>query len=360
MATEFCILTPKGRGAIAAIEVGGSGSGELLQTCFRSASGKLLSSFHHNSIVYGNWIVDGVAGEDLVICPLADDRFEIHCHGGNAAIQAIIKSLVKKGGVPTDSPICRDKKCDIDLALAHAPTRRTALVLLAQKELHRDLKVKLTQYIADQDAEPAIELLESLLQHAKFGLHLTVPWSVVFCGRPNVGKSSLINAIVGFERTIVSPTPGTTRDAISHVTSIDGWPIQLTDTAGFRDSGDKIELAGIEIAKSRVADADLVIAILDSSDPSDDDDQFIKALKPDLIVCNKIDVAVREVKGEIPISAIKGDGIPVLLQKISNALICEVPDTNQAVPVSQNQLTHYRTVLSAIKSIDFDLAASLI
>lgn len=361
MPIEFCILTPKGRGAIAAIEVGGPNSGDLLQSCFRSASGKPLASFKSNSIVYGNWLADGEAGEDLVICPLAEDRFEIHCHGGNAAIQAIVKTLVEKGAVATDPTSRRDKKCEIDLALANAPTRQTALILLAQKEAHREFKAKLAKLIAGKDSKAVIELLESSLKHSQFGLHLTEPWSVVLCGRPNVGKSSLINAIVGFERTIVSPTPGTTRDAISHVTSIDGWPIKLTDTAGFRTSSDKIEMAGIEIAKSRVADADLVIAILDSSQPSTDDDQFIDDLRPELIVCNKIDVAVRAIAGgEIPVSTISGDGVPELMKSISATLVRDVPIKNQAVPVSQNQLARYHVILDTIKAGDFDLAASLI
>ena len=74
------------------------------------------------------------------------------------------------------------------------------------------------------------------------------PWRVVVFGAPNVGKSSLINALAGYERAIVSPTPGTTRDVVTVTTAIDGWPVQLSDTAGFRETQDELESAGIELA----------------------------------------------------------------------------------------------------------------
>lgn len=360
MPTEFCILTPKGRGAIAAIEVRGIAAGELLQSCFRSVSGKPLASFKHNSIVYGNWIVDGLAGEDLVICPLTEDRFEIHCHGGNAAVQAIVESLFEKGAVAIASASRRDEICEIDQALSNAPTRRTALRLLAQKKAHRNFNSKLAEFIAAKDSKAAIELLESSLKYSNFGMHLTEPWLVVLCGKPNVGKSSLINAIVGFERTIVHPTPGTTRDAISHVTSIDGWPIKLTDTAGIRSSDDEIEMAGIEIARSRIANADLVVAVLDSSDPNVDDQQLVADLQPDLVVCNKIDVLGNENADGIPVSALSGKGIPELMQMMVATLVSGFPVNSQAVPVSQNQQEMFRKLLNALKNNDLQTASSLI
>lgn len=363
MATKFCVLTSKGRGAIATVEVFGLGSTELLQSCFRSASRKPLASFNHNSIVYGNWLVDGVPGEDLVICPMADEHFEIHCHGGTAAVQAIVQTLSQQGATPSDTLENRNNACELDDAISKAPTRRTALILLQQKKLHRELKTKLSNCIEELDSQTAIKLLESAMEYSEFGLHLTEPWSVVLCGRPNVGKSSLINAIVGFERTIVSPTPGTTRDAISLVTSIDGWPTRLTDTAGFRDSADQIEMAGIKIAKSRIANADVVVAVLDSSQPAKDDLHFINQLKPQIVVYNKIDIGNPEEHLElahVPVSATSSNGVPELMQEISSTLVPAIAPQQQVVPISQKQISRFQDALIALRQNDFATAKSIV
>ena len=84
-------------------------------------------------------------------------------------------------------------------------------------------------------------------------------------GAPNVGKSSLINALAGYERAIVSPTPGTTRDVVTVTTAIDGWPVQLSDTAGFRETQDELESAGIELATTTLSRAELAIFVHDAA-----------------------------------------------------------------------------------------------
>src|SRR4029453_3197945 len=88
--------------------------------------------------------------------------------------------------------------------------------------------------ITREDWSDAVELLGAVLEFAELGQHLTAPWRVVLAGPPNVGKSSLINALAGYQRTIVSHVPGTTRDVVTTTTAIDGWPVELADTAGLR------------------------------------------------------------------------------------------------------------------------------
>ncbi len=96
-------------------------------------------------------------------------------------------------------------------------------------------------------------------------------------GRPNVGKSRLLNALAGYERAIVDPTPGTTRDVVTVRTALDGWPVELADTAGLRDSDDAIESAGIALARARQADADLTLLVLDRSEPLTETDLALRA-----------------------------------------------------------------------------------
>ena len=117
-------------------------------------------------------------------------------------------------------------------------------------------------------AESSIEML----QFRDLGLHLTTPWRVVLAGAPNVGKSSLMNAIAGYQRAIVSPTPGTTRDVVTVTTAIDGWPVQLADTAGLRETQDELESAGVALADAAIGEADLVIVVSDASADSDVDE----------------------------------------------------------------------------------------
>src|SRR6185503_7750192 len=106
-----------------------------------------------------------------------------------------------------------------------------------------------------------------LLALAEVGLHLTTPWRVVFAGPPNVGKSSLVNALLGYPRAIVYDQPGTTRDVLTASTAFDGWPFELRDTAGLRDgiSLDSVEVEGVARARAQIATADLVVFVHDRS-----------------------------------------------------------------------------------------------
>ena len=114
---------------------------------------------------------------------------------------------------------------------------------------------------ASGDWQTASATIDALLAHRGVGEHLTTPWRVVLAGPPNVGKSSLKNALVGYQRAIVCDLPGTTRDVVATTTAIDGWPIQLADTAGLRDAADELEAAGVARAARALAAADLVVLV---------------------------------------------------------------------------------------------------
>ena len=143
---------------------------------------------------------------------------------------------------------------------------RTAEILLDQ--LHGALRDEIAgiAILAEQDAAVACARLDALIELSAVGLHLLSGWKVVIAGRPNVGKSRLLNALCGFSRVIVDATPGTTRDVIAFRTALGGWPVDLTDTAGLRATDHAIELLGIERAKRELADADLVLLVLDQSE----------------------------------------------------------------------------------------------
>jgi tRNA modification GTPase len=188
-------------------------------------------------------------------------------------------------------------------------------------------------------------------------MHLTTPWRVVLVGAPNVGKSSLINALAGYDRAIVSPVPGTTRDVVTVTTAIDGWPVQLADTAGMRATVDELESAGVELAQAALASADLAIFVHDATTPSVDrqpsDSCGVVRVIP---VRNKIDLLEGEssradtsTQDELDVSALTGEGIDVLVAAIGQSLVPNPPASGVAVPFMRGQIESLVIARNAIK-----------
>ena len=364
--TEVIELTPRGRGALAVALVAGAGAVEVVGACFQAAGGRVLALEPTDRIVLGRW--GGADGEELIVCRRAADRVEIHCHGGQAAVGAVVEQLTARG--------CRNtswqewsRRSDEDplraaarVALADAPTRRTAAVLLDQHQgaLSTAIRQALDATLDDRWPEAA-STLDALLRCGDLGLHLTEPWRVVLAGRPNVGKSSLINAVAGHERAIVCDLPGTTRDVVTTTTAIDGWPIHLADTAGQRDARDELEAAGIARADAALAEADLVILVFDATEPDDvvapryDFESRLPASAGVLRVLNKIDllsVPPAESFHDALTSAVTGQGIDRLVAAIGRTLVPVVPEAGAAVPFARDQVDALALARAAVERRD--------
>jgi tRNA modification GTPase len=309
-----------------------------------------LDAVSSDRLVIGHF--GGDTGEEVVVRRWTDDAVELHCHGGSAAV-AMIEALLVAAG-------CRriEWRDWIDAAqldpfaiaalksLADAPTQRTAAILLDQYHgaIHRAM-AEIRQEIDRGQTETARQQIDALLDRAALGRHLVQPWRVVLAGQVNVGKSSLVNALVGFHRSIVHPMPGATRDAVAVATAIEGWPVELCDTAGLRDGCEnqsihEIEWAGIERTRERLAQADLVILIFDHSAPWSAEDQALLDRWPEaLLVHNKCDLPRTSDRPiGIPTSAIDGHGIDVLLKSIAQRLVPNPPPDGAAVPFATEQI----------------------
>jgi tRNA modification GTPase len=355
-------LTPVGRGAIASLRVVGPRAVSVVDELLHLLPKRLIADVPCNAICYGRWQSVG-AGEEVVVCRRETSCVEIHCHGGAAAVAAIVESLCAGGCRELDwqqhlvATSSDPLAAAAEIAMTQAPTERAAVILWEQRNgaLRRAIETIRTLLAAGNLAE-ANERVERLLALAPVGLHLSKPWRVVLAGRPNVGKSSLINALVGFERAIVHATPGTTRDLVAADCAIDGWPVQMTDTAGLRDDAETLEAAGVELAKARLAQADLSVLVFDASSPSTADNAQLATEWPAALhVFNKCDLladdaAVRDSFEGIRTSAIRGDGSDELARAIVARLIPTVPAPGEGVPFLPEQVCALQEAVELLRA----------
>lgn len=260
------------------------------------------------------------------MCRLHDHAAEIHCHGGDACVQRILSDL-RNAGFAKAHIAARP----LDQALTLAPTLRTAQLLLRQRRLWADAGMWLRTASSTNEVR---EFAAAVLEWTEFGLHLTEPWQVVILGPPNAGKSTLINTILGYERSIVFNEPGTTRDVVSARTVIDGWPILVSDTAGLRTTADEIEAEGVAFAANTAAEADLCLIVDDLTDRAEL--ACVPPVSRKLRVGTKIDLAQPNGVHDVCVSALTGEGMEQLLSDIGQSLVPDEPPSEQCVPVSQS------------------------
>jgi tRNA modification GTPase len=361
------LLTPIGRGAIATIRVSLLGASRPVADVwpFRAANGRPLSAQSVGRIVFGYW--GSEPSEEIVLCALDDATLEIHCHGGDAASRRILRDLAAAGCrvvawpeflQQTESPL----RAEIMGELCRATTLPTAAILWEQANGLFELTVGALVAEAPGNLPAAAARIREWLAWADFGLHLTRPWRVVLAGRPNVGKSSLINAILGYTRCVVFDQPGTTRDVVSAQTAIDGWPIEVSDTAGLRASADPLESAGIERARQTLETADLAVVLIDVSQPASAADRAILAEhRPAIVVAHKCDLVAYEGNDRwqtdetdqwLRVSAKTGVGVEALVAAISLQLIPRVPPPDSLIPLTERHVALLNTALAAAERAD--------
>jgi tRNA modification GTPase len=365
--TQVVLLTPEGRGAVATVLVNGPRASAVVELLFESASGRSVMTEPTGRILFGRW---RTSGEELVVCRRGIDRVEIHSHGGHAAPAAIVRSLVQHGCSSLSwQDWLRASETDpiVDsawLALAQATTGRTAAILLDQLQgtLRKAIN-EFGQFLGQGSLAAAQSLVAALLEQSNIGLHLIEPWKVVLAGRPNVGKSSLINALVGYQRAIVFDTPGTTRDILTTATALAGWPIELSDTAGLRSSEDELEVAGVQLAEQRLATADLIVLVFDNSTPWNAESQaLIAAHQNSVVVHNKCDLpaAAGDRPAGILTSAVRGDGLGDLERLLSARLVPGAPPPGAAVPFTAQQVASLCELKSLLEFGDVAGAKAII
>jgi tRNA modification GTPase len=354
--TIMACLTPPGPGAIATIGLRGRNALTLIAPllCPAAPPGELASE----QLLLGVFS-DGVMSDRIVVTVDRAGPFEIvelHCHGGSGTVRWIMDCLCARGATAVSwETWLRERPgshCSVAATcqLARALTARTAGILLDQ---HRGtLEFSIRRLVIDLDSgrtDAAKAQLERLAEYTRLGRHLTTPWKVVLAGPPNAGKSTLLNALVGHQRSITSPIAGTTRDALSAVTAFDGWPVQLIDTAGIDACATGLE--GLATAKSLDAlqGADLVLWILDVTAPSTPPPALDAII---LNVHNKMDL-LPEAKegacaGTLRVSAQSGAGLRDLIATVARTLVPSPPPPGTPVPFDERTSS---TVVRALEHL---------
>ncbi|MFV0438598.1 MAG: tRNA uridine-5-carboxymethylaminomethyl(34) synthesis GTPase MnmE [Desulfopila sp.] len=336
--TIAAISTPPGSGGIGVIRISGEKALAVLQRLFRPAVGDCVYASHH--LNYGH-IVDPVSGrivdEVLAVYMRAprsytrEDVAEIHCHGSFLVLEEVLELILAAGAILAapgeftkraflngridltraeaviDILSARTRK-GVDLAEAQLAgalyqridTIRQSLVQMrAVMEValdypDEDLEIVDHNHLQDQLQVEVIAPLGQLLANVDQGRIYREGIAIVIAGLPNVGKSSLMNTLLDQERALVTEIPGTTRDTIEEYLDIHGMPVRLIDTAGIRETVEKVEELGIRRARSQINEADLVLFMLDGDKGITKADLSLHAAlrhKPMLVVVNKADLA---------------------------------------------------------------------
>ena len=408
--TEFdtiaAISTPPGEGAISIVRMSGEEAVSIAQKVF---SGKDLTQAKSHTINYGH-IVDPKTHEEidevmvsLMLAPKTftrEDVVEINCHGGIVATNRILQLLLVNGarlaepGEFTKRAFLHGRidltQAESVMDLIRAKTDRSMKIALNQLDgnlshlidsLRKDILDVLAQVEVNIDypeyddveemttkllREKAIEIkqrIEQLLKTASQGKIMREGLATALVGRPNVGKSSLLNHLLHEDKAIVTDVAGTTRDVIEEYVNVSGVPLKLIDTAGIRETDDKVEKIGVERSKKAIEQSDLVLLVLNAAESLTKEDLELIRLTNDkkrIIILNKTDLEEKLDRKELakisenaPVyatSILKNEGVEALEEAISKLFFNGIENSQSTVMVTN--VRHIALLKKAQNSLD--------
>ena len=399
--TIAAISTPLGEGAIGIVRLSGTDSFAIAQKIFK---GKDLNSVASHTLNYGHIVdpdKDEILDEVMVGAMRSpktftrEDIIEINTHGGIAVTNEILQLVIREGArlaepgeftkraflngrvdltqaeavmdiirAKTDKAMnIAVKQLDGSLSDLINNTRQEILNTLAQVEVnidypeYDDVEEATTEIIREKTSEFEA-LLTNLLKTARRGKILREGISTAIIGRPNVGKSSLLNNLIREEKAIVTDIEGTTRDVIEEYVNINGVPLKLVDTAGIRETEDIVEQIGVERSKKALKEADLVLLVLNASEPLTDQDRQLLEISQDsnrIILLNKVDLPEKIEIDQLPedyikISVLKNQNIDQIEDRI-NALFFENAGLVEQDATYLSNARHISLIEKAVESL---------
>ena len=418
--TIAALSSPVGKGGVAVIRISGAEAINVADKVFKCASGKSVFDLKPNMMAYGSIVFENKVIDDglcVKFCAprsfTGEDTVEINCHGGIYITQKVLSSVFAAGARPAEAgEFTRRAFVNGKMALSQAEALGTLLeakndgqIDLARsvmggkiKEECNKLYQKLVSLVAqvyakvdypeedlaDMDNDEMTQEVRLLLSEVqklkstyKTGHAVMEGISTVICGKPNVGKSSLYNALVGRDAAIVTEIEGTTRDLLSESVSIGRVTLRLCDTAGIRETDDKVEKIGVERAKRSLDEAELVLAVFDNSRVLDnEDEELISSLEninaTKIAIINKTDLApvlsVAEINDKfdyvLSVSAKDETNIEGLRELVEKLYINEEIDIqNDAVLINARQnaalINTEKHLLLALEALDTGLSPDI-
>lgn len=408
--TICAIATPIGEGGVAIIRISGENALSIASKIFVPKSKCDVKRMKTYTMRYGN-IMDIKNKEiiDEVILSFmkapssytGENVVEINCHGGVVSTNSVLNEVIKAGarlaepGEFTKRAFLNGRidlsqaEAVMDIITAKTELSMKAAMLQSKGALSREISelrkyllnvLALIEYAVDftEDDEDIVDdnlilqvkdgvgkatvKIRNLLESADEGKIIRDGLNIVIVGKPNVGKSSLLNALLREKRAIVTDIPGTTRDIIEEYINLDGIPVKITDTAGIRDTEDIIEKIGVEKSKEKIEEADLIILMLDISRDIDEEDRIIIDKIKDkkyIVLLNKVDLdreiaqdIINNLNNKIRISAKTGKGIDDLKKEIKK-LFFNGKISSESLIISNSR--HKQALYRALENCDIAL-----
>lgn len=406
--TIAAISTPMGEGAIAIVRLSGDQAFEIADVLFKGVGGKRLKDAASHTIHYGHLIdpKSGQVAEEVMASVMKgpktftkEDVVEINCHGGLVSVNRVLQLVLNQGarlaepGEFTKRAFLNGRidlsQAEAVIDLIRAKTDRAMNVALGQMEgrlsrlinklrqeileilAHIEVNIDYPEYddVEEMTHKMLLEKanyvqveLEKVLQTSQQGKILREGLSTAIVGRPNVGKSSLLNSLVHENKAIVTDIPGTTRDVIEEYVNVRGVPLRLLDTAGIRETEDIVERIGVERSRQVLKEADLILLLLNYSDElSEEDRNIFKAVEgmDVIVIVNKVDLEqkinmehVKEVAKGYPLvatSLLEDQGIDELEEAISTLFFSGALESGDLTYVSNSR--HIALLNQAVHSI---------
>ncbi len=397
------ISTPLGTGGVGIIRISGKNATEIADRIFVSVNGKKLSSSKGYRAYFGR-IFDGKTAVDEVVCLVfraphsytGEDVVEINCHGGVVLLKKILR-LVLQNGAQAAAPGEFTKRAFLNGKLDLSEAESVMTLISAQGEqganaafnqlegsLSRKIEkinsslLSLAAHIAAWVDYPDDEIEElgnnelystiynahlelcALLSNFDSGMAVTNGVEAAIVGKPNVGKSTLMNLLTGYDRSIVTEIEGTTRDVVEETVNLNGCILRISDTAGMRETGDIVEKLGVERSRKKLERAAIVFAVFDLSKPlSDEDKELIDECKDKNVIpiVNKTDLEPRldvdyiknKLGSPLFISAKSGDGYNELCDRVAELMGTKNFDTTSAMLVNERQRICCQKASDALK-----------
>ncbi len=401
--TIAAISTAQGEGGIGVIRISGDRAIEIADAVFKNINGKKLADMKGYTAAYGSILYENEKLDEAVALVFraphsytGENVVELSCHGGIYITRQVLRAVLEAGAKPAEAGEFTKRaflngKLDLTEAEAvmdiiSAKSRSAARSALSVKDgaLRRKINgvkddllsiaahlsawadypeediAEVTDEMIFDSCDKAITTLSYLLDTYDMGQAVKQGIDTVIAGRPNVGKSTLMNLLSGYEKSIVTDIPGTTRDVVEDTVLVGNVLLRLSDTAGLRDTDDKVEKIGVDRTKKRLEQCGLLLAVFDNSRELDDDDMQLletAAQVPTIAIINKtdlenqLDISVIEskVKNIITISAARGEGREAIIEAVEKIAGTDRLNPSEGILSNERQRANVRNALASVR-----------